>query len=759
MKKRFILGTAGIVILILLLTVDIVLREKNSKDLLINEVCSNNFSTGLKENYEGCDWIEIYNPTDNPVFLGDYFLSDDRDNIAKCRLPNEYIDADEYLIFYALGTEDNEDFSLNFRISSKGEMLYLSKAGQIVDQVEVPALKTNVTWSRIGEEWSKTEATIGFTNQNAVIISDKQVESPVFSRQGGFYSEDFFLEIEGNGEVFYTLDGSDPDNGDLKYVEPIEIKNISDFPNLYSARTDMSTVSQFIPEELIDKAMIVRAVCIDEDGNASDIITNTYLTGYQEKKAYQEMYTVSLVTDPDNLFSYENGIYVLGEDYDEYMLEDGSMEDFFWIPANYRRRGKKSEREGHIEIWDEKGNEILNRQIGMRVHGSTTRGMLQKSLSIYARELYDGKGVFDEEIFGQNENIRKFFLYSDRDQSKLKHILNQRLIEDREVEIQEFIRCNVFLDGEYWGVYSLAEVYDEYYFQNNYGIDNVEIYEGARPASIVEFINSGIDMTTDQAYEEISKLMDMQSFIDYYGSMIYIDDWDWLPGNARCWRSISEGTSEKEDGKWRWCVWDTEGALNTYDENTFKSGNETCWEEDPIVKGLMQNSNFRRDFVISFMDMVNRNFEENRVLAEIDEMLAEYEESYEKNRIRYFGDRDMSKYADSIKEFFVNRRDRMLTFLKEEFELSEEPVYLVLLPNKENVAEFSVNTITLERSCFYWQGLYFSDYPVTLRINDIDPEEQFLGWYDDGGALISTEQEIMVELGSDTKVVYARFEE
>lgn len=167
-----------------------------------------------------------------------------------------------------------------------------------------------------------------------------------------------------------------------------------------------------------------------------------------------------------------------------------------------------------------------------------------------------------------------------------------------------------------------------------------------------------------------------------------MDDWDWLSGNARCWRSISKGINEKEDG-----------------------------------------------------------------------ILEEYDESYKLNGDRYFGERDMGKYSDEIKDFFINRRDRMLTFLKEEFELSGEPVYFVLLSNKENAAEFSVNTITLERSCFYWQGLYFNDYPVTLRINDIDPEEQFLGCYDDGGTLISTEQEITVELGSDTKVVHARFEE
>lgn len=199
--------------------------------------------------------------------------------------------------------------------------------------------------------------------------------------------------------------------------------------------------------------------------------------------------------------------------------------------------------------------------------------------------------------------------------------------------------------------------------------------------------------------------------------------------------------------------------MNAYDRNTFQNGNEMCWQDDPIIKELMKNDQFRRDFVLSFMDMVNHNFEETRVLAIMDEIVSEYGASYELNRIRYLGDCDTGKYSDAIKEFFVNRRDRAVTFLKEEFELSGDPTYLVLLCNKENAAEFHINTLRMDRDLVFWQGLYFSDYPVTLSVKEIDTGEQFLGWYDDNGNLISAEWEIQIELGNETKVVHARFAE
>ncbi len=48
---------------------------------------------------------------------------------------------------------------------------------------------------------------------------------PVFSKQGGSYREDVFLEITapGNGTIYYTLDGSTPNDKSAKYVSPIRL--------------------------------------------------------------------------------------------------------------------------------------------------------------------------------------------------------------------------------------------------------------------------------------------------------------------------------------------------------------------------------------------------------------------------------------------------------------------------------------------------------------------------------------------------------
>ena len=61
---------------------------------------------------------------------------------------------------------------------------------------------------------------------------------------------------------------------------------------------------------------------------------------------------------------------------------------------------------------------------------------------------------------------------------------------DRAVETQEFIRCNVFLNGEYWGIYWLNEKYDARYLDYYYGVskDNVIIIKEGGKRQIISVL-------------------------------------------------------------------------------------------------------------------------------------------------------------------------------------------------------------------------------------------------------------------------------
>jgi len=105
---------------------------------------------------------------------------------------------------------------------------------------------------------------------------------------------------------------------------------------------------------------------------------------------------------------------------------------------------------------------------------------------------------------------------SDRDQSKMQHELHARLVKDRNVGVQDFIRCNVFFDGEYWGIYSLAEVYTPESIEYKYGVskEDVLIEYSTLPEELALICENDDNLSDEELYLALAEKMDIDSFID-----------------------------------------------------------------------------------------------------------------------------------------------------------------------------------------------------------------------------------------------------
>ena len=184
-------------------------------------------------------------------------------------------------------------------------------------------------------------ANIAYGNHN------ESTEDIVFSKASGFYNKEFTLRLYApTDEIYYTLDGSIPDKNAILYTEEILVKNVSDNPNVY--RSIQNIIRDWktyeIPKEAIDKAVIIRAIAIDDYGNTSDIVTKTY---FVDMENYQDGYVLSIVSEPEELFG-EDGIYVTGKEYDEWYLGDqeGNMP-----LCNFEKEGRDSEIETTIALF------------------------------------------------------------------------------------------------------------------------------------------------------------------------------------------------------------------------------------------------------------------------------------------------------------------------------------------------------------------------------------------------------------------------
>ena len=133
----------------------------------------------------------------------------------------------------------------------------------------------------------------------AILSFTKTQEADIeFSKDSGFYSEEFELTLtaSGSSKIYYTVDSSNPINSTTtkEYSGPIKIVDRTSEPNIYSdiAEDESSPVSisrgnNFKkPVYLVDKPMVVRAVSKNDKGEFGKICDKTYFITNGDLKQY-----------------------------------------------------------------------------------------------------------------------------------------------------------------------------------------------------------------------------------------------------------------------------------------------------------------------------------------------------------------------------------------------------------------------------------------------------------------------------------------
>ena len=95
--------------------------------------------------------------------------------------------------------------------------------------------------------------------------------------------------------------------------------------------------------------MIVRAVAKNSKGEFSEVISKTYFVTTYDLYKYQDLTIISLVTNPENLFDPDFGIYVTGTMYQNWKnSEEYDPYQKVWdknSKCNFMMKGSEWERE------------------------------------------------------------------------------------------------------------------------------------------------------------------------------------------------------------------------------------------------------------------------------------------------------------------------------------------------------------------------------------------------------------------------------
>jgi hypothetical protein len=606
-------------------------------------------------------------------------------------------------------------------------------------------------------------------------------QSPHFSHSGGFYPQEFFLELsvtDPEAIIYYTTDGSQPSISTQRYVQPVRIQ-IPDPGSIQTQITQANARFQHDPIKQMLRAAIVRAAAFYPDGTYSQTITHTFFIDHDSLNKYT-LPVVSISIDPVYLFDEVVGIYTTGV----------RGEEFGDLHANFRQRGAEWERPIHIEFFDTERDVFLSQNAGIRIHGAATRGYPQKSLRLYADStnrnitfsspylfpdlrnavIADPMADFYTLLLRNSGNIWNYFFFRDT--------LMQSLVDPNVLDIQASRPVIVFLNGDYWGIYDLRERIDAEYLATHYNITPEEIVILERNAQInhgqhgdqfayqemLDYIRNHF-ISEDNHFEYISSLMDIQNFIDYQIAEIYSRNNNWPHDNIKYWRykpdTYEPYAPAGRDGKWRWLLFDIDtgfgliGGEQAYKDNTLREA-----EGEFLFRSLLENQSFRTQFINRFADQLNTFYSSQRVLGILQNMQSELEPEMQDHLDKWnILNSSLAEWKESLGVLYTFAAERptyVRQHIADRFDING--THQLTVTNDFEKGYVRINTIDILPTTpgiddsLEWTGIYFDGIPISITAI---PRQGyvFTGWE----GINADDERVILSLESDL-VITAKFE-
>jgi len=489
-----------------------------------------------------------------------------------------------------------------------------------------------------------------------LFVLQAQGQEVVFSKAGGFYNSSFSLELRCDTDytIRYTTNGSRPSMASTRYTQPLLLDES------FFSKSDIYTIVNCIPSiyhvvEEVEHAIVIRAAAFDDNGVCmSPVVTQTYCI----KSLGCDLHglsVLSIAADSLDLFDYETGIFIPGVNYNP-ADTTGS--------GNYNMTGREWERQVNVEFY-ETDNHGINQQCGLRTHGGASRWFQQKGMRLYAREEY-GQKRFNHAFF-ETTSISSFkrlnlhpFRCSNWLQTGGQEFLSQCVAAKMDIDGLGVRQVVVFINGEYWGIYTLEESPDERYLKDHYDVDldevNIIKYWGVtshgdgmdwwRFRNWLE--NADLNQPADSAYA--FSRMDMHSFIDYFLLETYSANLDWPQNNVLQWQA-------RNGEPFRMMFFDGDGCFTRWYYQSLDNATHVGNSSMVIIK-LLESDSFVRLFYERYLELKASVFHYNPMKQLWDDYRHQVEEEVLQQSNRFGFPKNMQRWQsdmDSTEAFFIKR--------------------------------------------------------------------------------------------------------
>ncbi len=686
--------------------------------LLINELMAANASIN-DEFGEADDWLELYNDSEEPIEIGGLYLTDKLDQLDKWQIARPQIIAPgDFALIWADGDEQQGGDHASFKLSADGEALALvQKIGAelvILDQIEYGEISIDVSYGRItdgSDQWVFfAEATPASSNDGQARFLNADI---TFSLQDGMYfgSQQLTMETdETAANIHYTLNGKNPSEDDPIYQGPITIASST----VVSARA-------FKP------------------GFAGQKTTRgTYLIDESS-----DVFHLNLQIDPKYLWDDETGMYVTGE--------NGVTGFCSEQPRNWNQDW---EYPGQVTLFEPDGRMAFKVNAGVKIGGGCSRGLKMKSFNFFLRKGTYGDEKIEYQLFDQLD-IHEFKRFKIRNggndftQMLFRDAAIHEIVRDQfDMDIMAYRPVQVFLNGDYWGVYGMREFFNKDYLASHHGVDRDnldiiknpfapwrEVKEGNNVAytNLRDFIQDN-DLSVAANYRQVLEQIDMNEFLNYFLAQIYLAAYDWPANNMQIWR-------DRDNGKWRWMFFDLDATTN-YGEWSLSNAhdrtlghalvpNGPVWPNGPestlFLRKLLENDDFRHEFIQRMCTYVELVYTPARANEVTDRIQSQLEPLMQRHIWRWWNVywdlgggnpsggsiNNWKAYIHKFKQFFVDRPGHLYSHFADEFNLGEQVELSI------NVTAETPGTVVLHDNDyplpFQYAGTYFVGVPMRIK--------------------------------------------
>lgn len=627
------------------------------KSLVINEVMTYNDFYMVQNRGNYYDWIELKNNSEIAVNLSDYYISTSSKNPLRYRLPDKILEPGEMYIVYASGKPEYTTdiyFHCDFKLDSEYESLYLFKESgdstvEFIDGCILKNIPYGYSYGRGNDGFFVyiETPTPGEENSDGFL---KITETPVPSVKAGVYDNEasFTVEFYSDGDIYYTVDGSIPDDNSFKYDVPI----------------------------LVDKTVSIKTVAYKDGQVKSPVKTYSYVINENHT-----LPVLCVTADPVLLWDETVGMCSAGiPDENGVYPKDTNIYKNIEIAAS-------------AELFEEDGGSF-NINCGLKLFGQSNRSLEKKSFQLKFKQKY-GQSALYYPLFESRPEVSRYdtVVLRSGSQDYRRAMIRDELCTSladgcMNLITQAYKPCVLYINGEYYGLFYIREKIDEDMLSSVYNVDgeSFSMIRGNGEPVIGDpngyyslmWCASNYDMTVSSNYEYMKTLMDMESFADFIIAQSYFGNRD--SGNAKVYKS------DLLDGKWHWILYDLDYGLSDdtsyglwFIINPEGTGYMKKFNTN-LINALLKNSEFFDMFLRRFAYHLNNTFETAHVLESIYELKELIQPEIGRNIEKWGYNYSSWEWQIGLMVDFVEnsdgkgmtRKEQLLNEIRSIFELDEE---------------------------------------------------------------------------------------